>query len=109
MSCTCRLACDFSDMMVPACSNIILLLYSVISLLCLTHGAGITILEGDVYVEGVFSLQSTVNKTCNNEHVEPEFVQNMESIRWTLGQLNKDTSNLYGKKIGRFICLYIHT
>ena len=70
-----------------------------------TKEAAVTILDGDVYVEGVFSLYSTVNNTCVEDQVEPEFVQNMEAIRWTYDQLNKDASlglsaNMYGTKIG---------
>ena len=64
-----------------------------------------TLLAGDVYVEGVFSLYSTVNNTCVFDQLEPEFVQNMESIRWTLDQLNKDAiDNMYGTKIGKYRC-----
>ena len=62
-----------------------------------------TLLTGDVYVEGVFSLYSTVNNTCVFDQLEPEFVQNMESIRWTLEQLNKDADiNMHGTRIGEY-------
>ena len=63
----------------------------------------VTLLTGDVYVEGVFSLYSTVNNTCVFDQLEPEFVQNMESIRWTLEQLNKDADdNMHGTRIGGY-------
>ena len=60
----------------------------------------VTLLDGDVYVEGVMSLYSPVDGDCGDQ-LDPEVVQNMESVRWTLLQLNLNSgSNLYGKQIG---------
>ena len=89
--------------MKPLCVWWINCLLTFVSLPIATNAVGITVLEGDVYVEGVFSLHTIVNNTCIQDQVEPEFVQNMESIRWTFQQLNKFESNLYGKKIGMYM------
>ena len=60
----------------------------------------VTLLDGDVYVEGVMSLYSPFNGDCGDQ-IDPEVVQNLESVRWTLTELNKNSgSNLYGKQIG---------
>ena len=62
--------------------------------------ADVTLLDGDVYVEGVMSLYSPFNGDCGDQ-IDPEVVQNLESVRWTLMKLNQNSgSNLYGKQIG---------
>ena len=65
---------------------------------------GVTFLDGDVYIEAVNSLYSPrADGSCRDDEIDPEVVQNIESVRWTLMQLNGDAANtLFDKKIGEY-------
>ena len=81
------------------------ILRSALSLLVIFYpkfaiGSGVVLTDGHVYIEGVISLYSNVNGSCGGD-IDPEVIQNIESVRWTLNELNKDSSNLYGKQIGK--------
>ena len=57
-----------------------------------------TVLDGDVYVEGIFSLYSSENADCDT--VNPFSVQVMESVKWIYSQLNSKEF-LSGLNIGK--------
>ena len=47
-----------------------------------------TVLDGDVFVEGIFSLYTSENTDCDT--VNPFSVQVMEAVKWIYDQLNKN-------------------
>ena len=72
-----------------------------------TQSGGVTFLDGDVYIEGVISLYSPKADGSCGEEVDPEVVQNIESVRWTLMKLNENAAvHLFGKQIGEFQSIY---
>lgn len=62
------------------------LLASVIVLTPCVFGLGTIVLPGDVYIEFIGDMYSDVSCTL----VESQSVQNMQAVKWTLENLNKD-------------------
>ena len=57
-----------------------------------------TVLDGHVYVEGIFSLYSSENSDCDT--VNPFSVQVMEAVKWIYSRLNSK-GFLPGVNIGK--------
>lgn len=74
----------------------------------LIESVGVTFLDGHYYIEGVVSLFSPRADGSCSDVVSAEVVQNIESVRWTLMELNKFQNNLFGKQIGKAIGKRIH-
>ena len=78
------------------------LLFMILSSINATNGLGVTVLDGNVYIEGVMSLYPFEDGHCGGP-INSVAVQNMESIRWTFMELNKDKDiSLYGKLFGKY-------
>ncbi|XP_076092126.1 uncharacterized protein LOC143063697 [Mytilus galloprovincialis] len=71
-----------------------------VSLLLLTHEAGaeVSLMNGDVIINGLFDIYDSNNGRCSSD-ISPSSVKNYEAIKWTLRMIN---SNNYvpGIKIG---------
>ena len=60
-----------------------------IIVLCVLINFGVSqepALEGDIYVEGIFSLYTSENSPCDT--IDPFSVQVMEAVKWIYQQLN---------------------
>ena len=83
-------------------SSSLFILSVILSPVNTTNGLGVTVLDGHVYVEGVMSLYPFADGQCGGP-IDTEAIQNMESVRWTFMELNKNKeSNLYGQQIGKY-------
>ena len=78
-----------------------------IFVLCVLIQLGVCVevaLNGDVYVEGIFSLYTSENSDCDS--VDPFSVQVMEAVKWVYNELNNEMNNgiqgyIPGIKIGK--------
>lgn len=63
-------------------------------------GLGVTLLDGDVYIQFVGAFYLEPDGSCKSSSIESETVQNLQAIKWTLSKLNEN-NYINGVKIGK--------